>query len=161
MVARVVNAAAPQQTNQKTATSVRRRAGRQQVGTSGPPSASGDAPPRPARVLRGIDSWTSAARGALDGLLPQDARDILECVVWRNEELLMRAPTADALHAFGVCRNVHRIAKACPFLSDASLYMRNDRRSARAVQGGCRARQIGRSEAAHGAVRPPLRRVLR
>jgi hypothetical protein len=45
----------------------------------------------------------------LDGL-PREARAVVERTVWRGEELLLRAPTADALHAFGACAHRRRTA---------------------------------------------------
>jgi hypothetical protein len=58
---------------------------------------------------RSASERSASVRAALDGL-PRDARAVLERVVWRREELLLRAPTADALHAFGACCTAHRIA---------------------------------------------------
>jgi hypothetical protein len=56
---------------------------------------------------RSASERNASVHAALDGL-PPDARAVLERVVWRGEELLLRAPTADALHAFGACRAAHR-----------------------------------------------------
>jgi hypothetical protein len=59
----------------------------------------------------GAGARSASVRVALDRL-PRTAQTVLDRNVWRGKELLLGAPTASVLHAFGACRAAQHTAKA-------------------------------------------------